>query len=764
MKTPRADWFYRRAVYPLRDSDPSELEAFWKNPDRFPSIKHDNWLCLGPANYAGRVTSLIRDEHHLYAGTAAGGVWRSKDEGRSWSSIWPAHLSQNIGALAHHPSRPGYLLCATGEGNLSTATYPGSGIYCSEDGGETWTAWLSSEVSLGFAADEIPRRIASAAVAIGPAGNPVIAFGAVAKDETHPAGLFLQKDTILYGGRDERTDRFVTRWGVRSYNCHSVVYHPTTPDLLYVAIEPRGTQNGIWRTEDNGLTWEHLNPRGLPKGEICGRISLAISPSQPDTLYAVIADTGGRFHGVYRTDDRGDTWHRSPRTPVIAGETDLRSNCVIAVHPGNPDVVVFGASSLYLSQDGGKSWAKLVTPALVSGHHALLLSGPPDKPVIFTGNDAGVAASRDGGLTWENRSKNLVSAMFYNLAVSPVDSELYGGGAQDTGALLRSGNTDNFSNPFKGDGGLLVFDPVNPHAAYGTNASGRVYRHRTGSFKTGWTSTAPEFTTAEKKLRALFPLAIRPARGRRPLQCWLATNRLWFTPDDRRPFRPASRRLDNSAISTMAFSASDQDTIIAGTTDGGVFRLEAVEDVWFWSSNLAGPLIPARLITQIRFHPAEPATIVLCVGASSAPVANLSGNRSPFSHVFRSRDRGATWEDIDGGKLPNVAFNTIVYETREPYRIFAGGDLGVWAYDRGHWTNISGNLPNVIISDLDYHAKDHVLTAATFGRGLWRLSVPKLPARVTPPKKKTSAGKPATAGSKTPRRSSARKKPGRQSP
>jgi len=108
-------------------------------------------------------------------------------------------------------------------------------------------------------------------------------------------------------------------------------------------------------------------------------------------------------------------------------------------------------------------------------------------------------------------------------------------------------------------------------------------------------------------------------------------------------------------------------------------------------------------------------------GVQSSGVQLTTGEDLPYRHIFRSHDMGDTWEDIDGGALPNVVFYSAAYQTHPPYRFFVAGDAGVWAEIDGNWLNISGNLPSVVVSDLVYHHKDATLTAATYGRGVWRM-------------------------------------------
>src|SRR5437762_9576336 len=190
----RAEWFYRRTSFPMRDAAPLELERFWDNQEQFAHVHGVKWEEAGPFNYAGRVTSLVAHPNHpnkVFAGAAAGGVWVSLDQGKHWRSIWPKYLSQNIGALAIHPADSNMLLCATGEANLSPDSCAGSGVFQTNDGGRTWTPSFVGTDGLAFpvtARANLPRRIGTIAFS----RDRRIALGAVSHDESMPAALYME--------------------------------------------------------------------------------------------------------------------------------------------------------------------------------------------------------------------------------------------------------------------------------------------------------------------------------------------------------------------------------------------------------------------------------------------------------------------------------------------------------------------------------------------------------------------------------------------
>lgn len=751
----RAQWFYQRAAFPLRDAPPEAHEEFWQHPERYPLISGVKWENAGPTNYAGRVTCLVvdpKDWTKLYAGAAAGGVWKSSDTGLSWTPCWPRFLNHNIGALATHPVNSDELYCATGEANLSADSYPGSGIYQTLNGGLTWSPVFVAPGGrpLADVAEGLPRRVGTIAWGLFKDREYRLALGAVSSSESLPAALYLEK-----GEFGLQPNVF---WGARSYNCYAVIFHPTNPGWLYVTIEPRGADNGIWRSEDFGDSWTHLKT-GLPPGEACARISLAISSANPKILYALVSARKHGVRGVFRTADGGDTWQEIGGTHFV-NESQLSYNNTIAIHPRNPDYVVCGGVDLHLTKDAGANWTQITTgqrgnpgdpfpPNFVhSDHHAIVIT--PDG-IIYSGNDGGVAMSQDGGNTWQDRSAGMITTMFYAADVAQSNSKVFGGGTQDQGTLIagvpekpgaRVPPATEFTRVLPGDGGWIEFDPDDEEHVFGSTSDLILSRHRRGEpwafgkQLAGWKSISisPDaITMGERDQRAIAVMEIEPGghSGHGGVKkVWVGTNRLWQTANDGAKWEPVSPSLDDSAISAIECAAADPRVLYAGTSAGGIFR--STDGGGTWSENLSSAMIPRRVVTRIATHPTRAETVVVTVASTGVPGTSLAQEQSPYSHVFQSDNSGESWQPLDGGYLPDVVYNALAFETQPPYRLFVGGDSGVWVAtdpDTGkdttaiRWASIQGNMPNVVISDLIYHHKDRVLTAATYGRGFWRLSV-----------------------------------------
>jgi photosystem II stability/assembly factor-like uncharacterized protein len=716
-------WFTQRGSQTLHQVDAGELQDYWKRRESALSDpKLPAWECLGPFNIAGRVTALIsdpKDPKRLWAGAAAGGVWRSSDGGGSWHNCWPRWACQNIGALAIDPADPGLLYCATGEANLSPDCYPGTGVYISRNGGDHWELLAAADTH------NLPRRIGVLLPCRMP--HPILYAGGVTHEELHPAGLYGSAD----GGRTWLREDGPSK---SNYWCHSLLAHPD--GFLLAGLELGGAENGIWRRDANGKWRQHRG--GLPAGDQTGRISLALAPSRPDTVYALVADRlGSRVSGVFRSRNAGERW-QEVGGDHFAAEGQSCYNNAIAVHPDNPDTVVAGLNDIHISRDGGATWERAShwdadegTPKYVhSDQHAILL---PGGKLIYTANDGGVAASQDLGETWEMRSQGLVNTMFYDIDVAPTNGKIFGGGSQDNGSLVAgvTGTAGEFLRVLGGDGAWMVFDPKDEHHAVASRSDIHIYRHVSGRHWSGdfWEEISPKgMKDDEHHQNAIAVVAMDPAH---PRTLWVGSRRLWRTTSDGGEWQPVSPVFDGSAITAIEIPLRAPEQVWAGTRNGGIFR--SLDNGDTWSGDVSGPEIPARVITRIESHPRRPARVVATVGGAGMVARAMPRARRPgvapitsgvenLSHVFLSEDSGLTWRSIGAPGMPDVAYHAAVFETHEPYRLFVANDCGVWmTEDYAAWTDISTSLPHAMISDLVYHHHDRSLTAATYGRGIWRV-------------------------------------------
>jgi photosystem II stability/assembly factor-like uncharacterized protein len=706
----RSKWFQARSSWPVREAPISKLvteRARAKKRLGTPADVEDKWECVGPYNIGGRVTSIVchpKYPERIWIGAAGGGVWHSPDGGRKWKSCWNDQDVLNIGSLAIDERNPDTIYCGTGEANLSADCYPGVGLYRSTDAGRNWQL-LASTRQTG-----IPRGIGI--IAIDPFDSKHLLVGGVGFAEVSAekslGGLFTSCD----GGVTWERETFIS---TQNYWCHSIVFHPTRRGLIFATFTEQGSRSGIWRSTDGGKKWDHVTGKPLPDAALFGRTSLAISPSNPDVMYAFAADESSASSdlmlGVFRSANGGNTWKKISKHH-FDDEGQLSYNNTIVVHPTDPNYLICGGVDLHLTKNGGNTWRRATHWDANRGdknyghsdHHRVLM--PAASPgLVYDVNDGGIDVSEDGGNTWQNRSEGLAITMFYDLDVSATNPNYYGGGAQDNGTVItRTGSGYDFKQIYEGDGGWLVFDPRDEDHIYCScyNLDIRVYRgahHR---------NLSPPAGEDEQNSIWMCFITFDPAN---PKTVFTGSYRVWRTRNDAENWYVVSPKLDGSSISAIEVAPANPKYVYVGTENGGFFR--SVDGGDSWSPNLSSSMLPGHTITRLESHPTDEKSVI-------ATVANFG-----HSHVFRTKDAGLTWEDIDKGQLPDVPHHVAVIRGDAPDKIYVGNDAGVFVLDRNEttWSNLSKNLPHAMVVDLVYQEKERTLSAATYGRSIWRIKL-----------------------------------------
>ena len=696
----RAEWFQDRASWPWREPPIRKFMRERWRAARIPIVPgRAKWECVGPTNIGGRVTCITvhpNNPDRIIVGAAGGGLWKSTDAGITWKALWHKR-DLNIGSLARDPGNPDVIYCGTGEANLSADSYPGVGVYRSTNDGRSWRRWATC------AKTGIPTRIGT--IAVDPFNRRHVLLGGVSSSDLLPAGLFYSKDM----GRTWRRHSFISE---NNYWCHSIAFHPTRKNLIFVTVTEQGWRNGIWRSQDGGKNWSQLTS-GLPDSSLVRfeRTSLAISPSKPDTIYALAARGFHGVLGIFRSDDAGDTWSDVSGNH-FSNERQMSYNNTIVIHPNDPEYVICGGVDLHLTKNGGATWRKITRWDAPRGsnnyahadHHALAMPAAAAGRV-YDCNDGGVDVSEDGGLHWVNRSSGLAVTMFYDLDVAPSNHDYFGGGSQDNGTLVTvDGRPNDFFMLLGGDGGWLVFHPSNENHVFASYQYFHIYRISGNTYK----NVSPPASLQEQYSVWMAFTAMNYAN---PKVLYTGSTRIWRTRNNGNNWQPVSEHLDLSPITAIEVSRDDPDRIYAGTRNGGVFR--SLDGGNTWSANLAGAELPGKIITRIASSPDNADLVFATVGGF--------GN----SHVFRSDDGGLTWTDTDTGRLPDVPHNAIAIQPDALNRIYVANDAGVFATrDQGKkWRRLTRNLPNVPVVDLVYHESEGTLTAATYGRSLWRIQI-----------------------------------------
>ncbi|HJZ75409.1 MAG TPA: hypothetical protein VKE51_26925 [Vicinamibacterales bacterium] len=704
----RSIWFRARAAWPMREAPVTTVvrERDLSRKRLTPAPGTSQWEGIGPTNIGGRLTCAVCDPahpDHVWVGAAGGGVWFSPDTGQTWRSLWHDQDVLNVGALAIDPSNPNILYCGTGEANLSADSYGGVGLYRTIDGGVTWQLHAASEKT------GVPRRIGC--IAIDPFDPKHLLIAGVGFNEV-AAGREL-------GGLYESHDGGVT-WtrlplgNAGNYWSHSVRFHPTQSGIVFATITARGATSGIYRSSDGGVRWTHLRS-GLPPPERMGRASLAISPSNPDVLYAICADahsdSADAMLGVFRSSNGGARWTNVTRRHFRT-EGQMSYGNTIAVHPDNPNHVICGGVDLHLSRNGGRTWTRVTTWNARRGtqryahadHHGLLMpAGIPGR--VYDPNDGGLDVSDDGGLTWKNRSNGLAVTMYYDMDVAQSDPRAFGGGAQDNGTLVTtSGRADDHMEILGGDGGWIVFDRRNASRLFASYYNLNIFRFRNNRA----VDVSPPATKEERDATWMAFIA---AATENPDVVFTGSSRVWRSRDDGTTWHSVSSTLDGSSISAIEIAVADDQRVYVATENGGFFR--SLDGGATWSANLAGSL-PGHIITRIATAPNQANRVFVTLG-------NFG-----HGHVFRSDNGGMTWTDVDRQQLPDVPHHAIVIPEDDPRTMYVCSDAGVHvSTDAGEtWMDLLRNLPHVMMVDLVYHEPTSTLYAASYGRSLFRLAGP----------------------------------------
>jgi photosystem II stability/assembly factor-like uncharacterized protein len=709
-----AEDHYRRGEWLLGTRSVGRLDAYHdrlikaraQGKDCQAPHKQAKWRPIGPWNIGGRATCLAvppdRPEW-IYLGSAGGGVWLSKDRGKHWRSAWPDDFEQNIGSLAIDPQHPNVIYCGTGEANGSADSYPGTGVYRSTDRGKTWTQ-IASPGQHG-----VSTRIGCVAVDPFDSGHVCIAGFVKAKSE---AAMLVTRDD----GSTWNKAAF-TRPNER---CHCIVFHPRNRGVIFATIQSPTdaavSRSGIWRSTDGGVNWRRRT-KGLPGPELFRRLSLAIAPSQPDTIYALASTrigSGDRVLGIYRSDDGGDVWRKTSEEEFFGEDQMSYSNC-IAVHPEDPDFVIFGGLDLHLSRDGGSNWTRVTRWNRKRGHpeyahadHHALVMPLRSRGYIYDANDGGLDVSRDGE-RWVNRSAGLEITMFYDVDVACTNEHHYGGGTQDNGTVItKTGRPNDFHTILGADGGWMVYDPMDCYRIVASEQEMRLYRLRDGRKRV---AIFRQIDDQELSDVWMSYIALDPNN---PRVAYTGSIRVWKSINGGFSWNPCSDWLDGSVISSIDVGTKSN-RLYVGTRRGGFFRSD--DGGVTWSRNLGRGQLPRCDITRIESHPRNQDLVFITLGQTKA--------ETRISHVWKSEHKGDSWTDVDRGRLPQIKHTALAFRTDKPDYLYVANHVGVFATrDLGKtWLNITANLPNAMPVDLVYHERSKTLTVATYGRSLWRLQL-----------------------------------------
>ena len=689
-----------------------------------PALFQDlHWRLIGPFR-GGRVLAVVGvpgEREHFYFGSVNGGVWETIDAGRTWQPIFDGQPIGTIGAIALAPSDPKVIYVGSGEADMRSDIAQGDGMYKSPDAGKTWTKiGLTDTQQIGriLVDPGNPNRVLVAAL-----GHP---YGPNAE-----RGLFRSTDgggtwqKVLF--KDDDTGAI------------DVAFKPGDPRTLYAALwqtrrppwsvypPSNGPGSGLYKSTDGGDTWTPLTGHGFPARP--GRIGLAVSPSRPDRVYAIVDAPDG---GLYRSDDAGASWARTSGDRRIWGRGWYFGG--IAVEPRDPDVVYACNTALYRSRDGGKTFVPIQGAPGGDDYHELWIDRDrPERRML--GVDQGAVVSLNGGRTWSSWHNQPTGQMYHVITDRRFPYWVYGS-QQDSGAAGVPSRTTlvdgitmmQFREMTAGyESDMIAPDPKDPDVMYG----GRVDRL---DLRTQQTQSVDPTLLYRDVGRATWTLPLAFSR-RDPRVLYFSRERLFRTMDDGRHWTVISPDLtrDDPGVPATLDLATAADAPRPGRRHGVIYAIApsrlADRDLWvgtddglIWRTRDEGAhwqdVTPAGLAPWSKVGIIDPSHFD-AESAYAAVDRHRLDDSKPY--VYRTHDGGRTWTlAVDG--IPGGSFVNAVRE--DPVRrglLYAGTEKGVYvSFDDGdHWQPLPLGLPVTSVRDIDVHGDDVVI--ATHGRAFWIL-------------------------------------------
>lgn len=688
---------------------------------------------LGPALTSGRISDIAVNPtnfNEYYVATSAGGVWKTINAGNTYEPIFDGEGSYSIGCVTLDPNNANIVWVGTGENNNQRSVSYGDGVYRSEDGGKSWEHMgLKTSEHIGKIIVHPENSNIVYVAAIGPLWSP-----------GGERGLYKTED----GGK--------TWNAVLTINEHTgvndVVMDPRNPDILYASSFQRrrhvftyiggGPGSGMHKSEDGGKTWKEINS-GLPS-TMLGRIGLAISPANPEYIYAIVEASQGKG-GFYRSTNRGASWEKRGKYTTSGNYYQE-----IFADPINPDRVYAMNNWMRVTHDGGKTFDYVGEDFKHIDNHIIWIN-PKNNNHLLSGNDGGIYESWDSGKHWTFKP-NLPVTQFYKVAVDNAKPfyNIYGG-TQDNFSMggpsrTVSGNGPNNFDWFithGGDGFESQVDPQNPNIVYAQSQYGHLVRYDklSGEEK----GIQPKERKGENSYRWNWDAPLAVSRHK-PGRVYFAANKL-FRSDDRgnswevisedltqninRNQIPVMGRvwgidavMKNQSTSPygtiVAFSESPKnpDVLYVGTDDGLIQITEDGGQSWRKVSRFPG--VPNRTYVNSVFSSKHDENVVYACFNN-----HKNGDFKPY--VYRSADKGNTWTSISTNLPERGSIYAIEEDHEDSNLIFVGSEFGVFFSDNQgtEWKQLKGGLPPIAVRDIAIQEQENDLVLGTFGRGFYVL-------------------------------------------
>jgi len=695
------------------------------------SIKLRN---IGPAMISGRISDFaVNPErpNEFYAATASGNLWKTSNNMTTWQPLFENQGSYAIGVIEMAKGNTDLLWLGTGENNSQRSVAYGDGVYKSEDGGKTWKNMglkNSGHISQIWINPKNHDEVLIAAQ--GPLWN-----------DGGDRGLFKTSDGGKTWNKILDVDKYtgINEFVVDPNNFNNIVASSYQRRRHVWTLINGGPGSAIHKTTDGGKSWNKITS-GLPSEQL-GRIGLAMAPSQPNTLYAIIESTK-KAQGVFRSDNFGQTWTK--RSGHMTSSPQYYNELV--VDPKNPDRVYSLDTFTSISEDGGKTFKPLSNEFRHVDDHALWID-PNNTEHLIVGGDGGVYESWDRGKIWRH-AQNLPLAQFYR--IQPDNAEPFYnvcGGTQDNNSLCAPSRTDvihgitnaDWTIVIGGDGYKPQIDPNDENTIYAQYQYGGLARYdkRTKEL----VSITPHPKSGEKQYKWNWntPLLISPHKSTR---LFYAAEKV-FQSDDRgenwRPISPdLTRKLDRNKLDVMGrvwsvdsiaknVSTSIYGAIIAlnespkkegliyvGTDDGLISVTEDGGKNWRTEDSFRS--VPEMSLVEDIIASVHDENV-----AYAAFDNHKRGDYKPY--LLKTTNKGKSWKMISNNLPKWGSVHTVAEDHIDPNLLFVGTEFGLFVSQNGgkSWSQMKGGLPTIAVRDIEIQRRENDLVVGTFGRGIYIL-------------------------------------------
>jgi len=693
---------------------------------------------LGPALMSGRISDIAihpNNENIWYVASGSGGAWKTENSGTTWKPIFDNEKSYSIGCITLDPQNSDIVWIGSGENVGGRHVAYGDGIYKSVNGGKNWQ-------NMGLKKSEHISKII-----VHPTNQNTIWVASQGPlwSKGGERGIFKSTD----GGKS-----WIQKLGDDEWiGATDLIIDPRDPKILYAATWQRhrtvagymggGPGSNIYKSMDGGDTWKKID-KGLPKSNM-GKIGLAISPQNPDVLYAAI-ELNRRSGGVFKSSNRGEIW--SKMSDAVSGGTGPHYYQELYASPHNFDEIYLADNYMQVSFDGGKTFSRMNESEKHVDNHAVAFK-KDDPNYILVGCDGGLYESFDKTKNWKFID-NLPLTQFYKIAVDNAYPFYYVyGGTQDNntqGAPSRTDNIHGIRNSdwfilLGGDGHQPATDPNDPNIVYVQWQRGNLNRHDRITGENINIKPQPKIGEKIDRFNWDSPILVSSHNSK---TLYFASQRLWKSEDRgdswtaiskdltnnieriQTPFFGSKQKWDNawdlyamsnySTITSISESPKNSELIYIGTDDG---IIQVTEDGGKnWRKTEFSKIIDLPNTSFVNDIKADlyDENIVYAVFDN-----HKYGDFKPY--VFKSINKGKTWKKISSNLPDNTILWRIVQDHVDNQLMFLGSEFGVYfTNNQGQtWNKLKNGMPNISVRDLAIQKRENDLVVGTFGRGIYVL-------------------------------------------